>query len=37
MYEVPPLKSSIENSNVNEKIDEVNLHLQDSCHEFPDV
>ena len=35
--EVPPFKSSIENSNVNEKIDEVNLHLQDLCHEFPNV
>ena len=37
MCEVPPLKSSIENSDVNKKIDEVNLQLQDLCHEFPNV
>ena len=35
--EVPPLKSSIGNSDVNKKIEDVNLSLQDSCHEFPIV
>ena len=37
MCEVPPLKSSIENSDVKKKIDEVNLQLQHLCHEFPNV
>ena len=37
MCEIPPLKSSIENSVVNKKVDEVNLLLQDLCHEFPNV